>query len=318
MKPIKLANAHTDAWKAARSLSIGSSEAAAAVGISPYSTPLEVYARKRGEIPEFEGNDYTRMGQLLEPIVKSEFCRVTETILRDPNPGLYQHPVHVGITATPDGIISDDELLEAKTASWRMKGSWGGQGSDDVPDQYLVQCQWQMAVMGASLVHLPVLFDGAELKLFKVMRNEDLISLLIKAGLELLERIRDGRPPEPTWTHPSTPQLIKEIHSSIEDTRINLTDAEVVLWNEYEALGRIIKGNEERRDECKSRVLHAIGDNFAGLLPDGRMIRRKVVAASTYTATRKEFIDVRVVKQDDGTVIDRLEYDKYRNLTGSK
>lgn len=307
MNPFTVADSMSPEWFEARKLSIGASEIAAAAGLSPYQTPLELYARKRGEIPPIEDNDAMRMGRLLEPVVKSEFCRVTGLTFADPNPPMYRHGELNFITATPDGIIDDMTLFEAKTASWRMKASWGEQGSDEVPDHYLCQCQQQMFVMHAAEVHLAVLFDGFELKAFKVVRNDTLIKLLIAAATELWQRIRDGRPPEPNWEHPSTPQLIKNIHQSIQDARIILTDDEAESWARYASLGDFISEANEERELIKAKIAHEIGDNYAGILADGRMIRRKLIEKKPYTVTPEPYIELRAVKADSGRIVERVE-----------
>lgn len=305
MQPIEVAKPLTPEWYAARSTGIGASEVAAAAGLSPYQTPLELYHRKRGELTEIEPTEPMIMGNLLEPVVKARFTQIEGITFADPSPPMFRHGVHQPITATPDAIIDPATLFEAKTASWRMKGSWGEQDSDAVPDHYLCQCQQQMAVMNASAVRLAVLFDGAELKRFTVLRNDDLITLLISAALELWERIQNGDPPEPNWTHPSTPRLIREIHSSINDSRIELSPDETAAWEKYEELGRMVRETEQHREELKARVLHAIGDHYAGLLPDGRMVRRKVIEKAPYTVTPKPYVDVRCVKADDGRIVSR-------------
>lgn len=304
--PTKVARSGSPEWLAARSTGIGASEVAAAAGLSPYMTPLELYHRKRGELPPIEDNDAMRMGRLLEPVVKSEFCRVAEVTFVDPEPAMYRHARHDPIIATPDAIIDETTLFEAKTASWRMKGSWGEEDTDDVPPHYLCQCQQQMAVMGAELVHLAVLFDGAELKTFRVLRNDELISLLIAAALELWQRIQNGDPPEPTWTHPSTPKLIREIHGSIQDTRIELTAEEAELWSEYEALGAKQREIKERRDVLQEMIRHVLkrGNHFAGLLPDGRMVRRKLIESHVAAHTRR-FESLIAVKADAGRIVPR-------------
>ena len=305
MNPIKVAAPLTPEWFEARKNSIGASEIAAAAGLSPYQTPLELYARKRGELPEIEDNDAMRMGRLLEPVVKSEFCRVTGLTFSDPNPPMYQHGELKFISATPDGIIDDLRLMEAKTASWRMKGSWGDQDSDQVPDQYLCQVQQQMFVMNAAECHLAVLFDGFTLKTFKVVRNDTLIKLLVAAATELWERIRDGRPPEPNWEHPSTPQLIKNIHQSIEDARILFTDDEAESWKRYEELGDFIKDANDERELIKAKLAHEIGDNYAGILPDGRMLRRARIEKKPFMSSPKPYIEIRAVKADAGRIVER-------------
>lgn len=307
MQPIKVARSGSPEWYAARSTGIGASEVAAAAGLSPYMTPLELYHRKRGELPPIEDNDAMRMGRLLEPVVKAEFCRASGLTFADPEPPMFRHGQHQPITATPDAIIDETTLFEAKTASWRMKGSWGAEDSDDVPPHYLCQCQQQMSVLNAATVHLAVLFDGAQLKTFRVDRNDELIGYLIELALKLWDRIQNGDPPPPDWTHKSTPQLIRNIHGTINETRIELTAEEIADWEQYEELGRMVKETEAHRDTLKAKVLHAIGDHGAGLLADGRMIRRKLITKEPYTVTPKPYIDVCCVKADDGRIVSRTK-----------
>lgn len=303
--PTVVAKPHSPEWYKARETAIGASEIAVAAGLSPYQTPLELYHRKRGELPPIEDNDAMRLGRLLEPVVKSEFTTRTGIVLADPEPPMYRHAKHDPIVATPDGIIDDTTIFEAKTASWRMKTQWGDQDSDFIPDQYLCQTMAQMAVMDAALCHVAVLFDGATLKTYKVLRNDELIKHLIAAALELWERIRDGKPPEPNWEHASTPGLIRALHSTINDTRIVLNDQEIEAWETFERLGKEAKVIEEQRDIAKAFVLHGIGDHGAGLLPDGRMVRRKVIPGTSVSYERKEYIDIRAVKSDAGRIVER-------------
>jgi hypothetical protein len=290
---------HTPEWYAARNTGIGASEIAAAAGLSPYQTPLELYLRKRGEIPPFEGNGATRMGTLLEPVVKSEFKRITGIVPIDENPAMYRSGLYEWMTATPDMIVTDTELAEVKTASWRMKSSWGDEYSDAIPDQYLCQTQWQMAVMGPGFtsVHVPVLFDGFETKIYRVERNELMIGYLIDAGLELWERIQNGDPPEPNWEHDSTPKLIRAMHSEINGQVVEIEDITADAWFSYEHLGKQIKELEGRRERYKSEVLYAIGDNYAGDLGDGRILRRKLIEKKGHVVGPSSYIDFRAVKK---------------------
>jgi len=290
---------HTPEWYLARNTGIGASEIAAAAGLSPYQTPLELYLRKRGEIPPFEGNDATRMGTLLEPVVKSEFKRLTGLIPIDENPGMYRSRDRQWMTATPDMIVTNTELAEVKTASWRMKLNWGNEDSDAIPDQYLCQTQWQMAVMGPEFVsvYVPVLFDGFQTKIYRVERNERMIGYLIDAGLELWERIQNGDPPEPNWEHESTPRLVREMHSDINGQVVELGDITADSWFTYEQLGKQVKELEARRERYKSEVLYAIGDSYAGDLGDGRIVRRKLIEKAGHVVGPSSYIDFRAVKK---------------------
>lgn len=300
MKPIIVAPALSEAWFAARSTGIGASEVAIAAGLSPYQTPLELYSRKRGELPPLEETDPMRLGKLLEPVVKAEFCRSEKIVFADPDPPMYRHAEHAPILATPDAIIDSSTLFEAKTASWRMKGEWGDQGTDSAPSQYLCQCQMQMEVLDADLVHLAVLFDGADLKKFKVLRNDELIRLLIEASLELWDRIQTGRPPEPTWGHSSTHSLIRHIHKKIRNhARVMLSERACNARAEYDSLAKQAKDIKKRMEYCQEIYESEIGNCYAGVLNDGRMIRRAWIEGGHREFDVDGRFDYRAVKYDD-------------------
>src|SRR5262245_42442218 len=61
-------------WLAERNKGIGASEAAAIVGLSPWESPLAVYARKVGVLETVkEETEAMRWGALLEPLILTEF-----------------------------------------------------------------------------------------------------------------------------------------------------------------------------------------------------------------------------------------------------
>lgn len=294
----------TEEWFEKRFEIIGSSEAAAACGLSKYRQPLAVYQEKIGEIPPFAGNEHTRRGRRYEPLIAEDWEELNEKKLRRYPCPMFIHPDHSFIAATPDGEIDDDEGLEIKSSTFRMLDQLGDEGTDFIPQDWVIQAQQQMAVMGWLRVRFAIKI-GDDLLQYCVQRNENLIRLMISAEQELIERIHDRRPPEPDWKHASTLELVKELHSSIADTRIMLTEEEAGYWAKYEFAGKLIKKLEARRKELKARVLHAIGDHGAGLLGDGRMVRRKLITTEPYVVTKEPFIDARAVKADTGRIVER-------------
>jgi putative phage-type endonuclease len=310
--PIVVAAADSPEWMQARQTGIGASEASVAAGLSQYQTPLQLYHLKRGELPPIEETDAMRMGKRLEPVVKDEWCYQTGRTFLDPHPPMYRHPDHAFALATPDAIVTPTELLEAKAIGFRTAAEWGEQGTDAVPTNYLCQTQWQMAVMGADQCHVAALVDGRNLKTYTVNRNDRLILLLISAAQELWERIQNGDPPEINWTHSSTPDLVKELHQTVADTRIELSHEAVACWQRYEQLAQEIKTAKAEQDVLKAKVLAEIGDHGAGLLGDGHMIRRLRVNKASYVVKAQSYVDTRKVKADAGQIVDRetfLPYD---------
>jgi putative phage-type endonuclease len=293
---------HTPEWYAARNTGIGASEIAAAAGLGKdegcYQTSLEVFLRKLGRLPPLEETEPMIMGRLLEPVVLTRFHQLTQTTPLDPHPPMYRSLARPWMTATPDTILSESELVEAKTTTWRMNSRWNEEDTDQIPGQYLCQCQWQMAVMGADVktVFVPVLFDGASTKIYRVDRNDLMIGFLIDAGQELWERIQNDDPPEPNWEHESTPKLIKEMHSEINGEIIDFDEDERNDYADYEAMGEQKKIIQTAQQLIKSRLLYRIGNAYAGNLGDGRIVRRKLIEKAGHVVGPSSYIDFRAVK----------------------
>ena len=284
----------TPAWHIARQKCIGASEAAAACGISEWSQPLEVYLRKRGEIAEFEGNDATRLGTLLEPIVLGEYERRT-------GHDLVTHlPLHISgerehIGATPDAtVVGLDFPVEAKTTSHWRAGEFGDEGTDQIPDEYVCQAQQQMYVLEADRCDVAVLIDGRTLKVYRVNRNDKLIHKMMVAEDDLWQRILEGNPPEPQWKHPATVGLLQAMHGTVREETIPLSDSTAVAWGRYQELGELAKNIDAEREACKARIYHALGDYALGELPSGGTIRRTLVKESVWTVKDAEEITAKI------------------------
>lgn len=302
--PIRGPESGSPEWYEIRSSIIGSSEAAAACGLSEYKTPLGVYMEKTGQAEPFAGNEHTRRGKRYEPLIAEDWQEMTgRALIQYPCP-MYLHPTLEGVAATPDGQISETEGLEIKCPSPRQKDKFGEQGTDEIPNEWKLQAQQQMGVMGWERVHFAVkVFDVPQL--YVVERNDRLIEAMLKMELRLLERIRLRLPPEPTWGHDTTLDLVYKLNSAVNENRVLLTDEEAALWQEYEDLGREMAKHEARRKEIKSRVLWGIGEAGGGILPDGRMIRRKWVQRAGYHVPPSSYIDTRAVKADNGVIVER-------------
>jgi putative phage-type endonuclease len=301
MVGIHICGSGTDDWLAERQNGIGASEAAAACGMSPWQTPLELYLRKRGEMPPIDDNTAMRMGRKLEPVIVSEFEEATGLTVTDTPGDLYQHADLEWQRATPDGLIGDTELLECKSSSVLAIGSeLGDDGTDDVPTAWLLQCQHQMAVLGEhiSAVQIACLLDGRQLRLFRVERHDGLIAKLTATEQELWERIQNGDPPEADYAHATTLALLRVIHPVTHDETdvIDLDDRIHAAWSQYEDIGREIKALEKTRKAAKASVVDAIGSHYAGMLDDGRMVRRKLSQRSGYSVEASEVLDIRAVK----------------------
>ena len=206
-----------------RPVVIGASEAAAAMGLSKYQSPLELYLVKRGEYePEVSREQRERMefGSFLEPLILDRYRkRVRPEGFETGLPMLFSS-AHPFCAATPDAVATSDKCarwaVDAKCTNHRMydpsgedETAFGEDGSDQVPVDYLIQAQQQCHVLGVDRVDFPVLFDATTMRIYRVWRDDALIESMLAAESELCRRIVAGDPPEPTMSHSTTLELLK-------------------------------------------------------------------------------------------------------------
>jgi putative phage-type endonuclease len=182
-------------WLAERRKGIGGSDSAAAVGLSKWTTRLELFLDKRGELEKHE-TPQMRWGTALEQPIRQEYCNQTGAEVLIPD-AIYQHPEHKFALVNLDGIvINRDRIFEAKTA--RSGDGWGEPGTDEVPAEYLLQAQHGMAITGLPATDIAVLIAGSDFRIYVVEADRSLQSMLLEREEEFWDMVEQNTPPEPT------------------------------------------------------------------------------------------------------------------------
>lgn len=188
-------------WLQYRRQGIGSSDAAAAVGLNPYQSPLELWMIKTGRdenLPKVDPNDDTSpmfWGTALEPFVAEHYARRTGYKVRRKN-AVLQHPDadKPWMLANIDREIvgaPDVQILECKTAGEFGARLW----REGVPDYVQCQVQHQLAVTGKQAADVCVLLCGQEIRIHRIARDEDLIANLIDLERRFWEYVITDTPP---------------------------------------------------------------------------------------------------------------------------
>jgi len=147
------------------------SETAAVMGLSPWSTPYQLWLEKTGRASA-KVTQAMQRGTDLEPAARAAYEDQT---------GLIMQPLVLEAgqySASLDGMTLDGDLvLEIKcplrgTRSDLWQDVLGGQ----VPEHYLAQVQHQLMVTGAALAHLWI-FDGTRGILHAIERDEALMAI---------------------------------------------------------------------------------------------------------------------------------------------
>ncbi len=113
-----LAAVEEQEWQRKRGMGIGGSEVGALLGVDQYATPYSLWERKTGRADAFEGNDYTKAGHLMEPVIVQWFME--QTGLKCTEVGHLVSPSYNWRRVTPDRLVGDDGLMDAKNSRFEI------------------------------------------------------------------------------------------------------------------------------------------------------------------------------------------------------
>ena len=151
MKPKIIKPKDRAEWLELRKDGIGASEVAAIVGLSPWDTPFSLWLKKTGQCELEPENEAMRMGHLLEPVVVTLWEEATgfKAVKASEKDIIWQDAEHPWRKVTPDRIAYElDENGKRKKVLLEIKTSAVDFDPDNLPKNYLCQCQYQMHVTG--------------------------------------------------------------------------------------------------------------------------------------------------------------------------
>ncbi|WGS50138.1 YqaJ viral recombinase family protein [Paraburkholderia sp. D15] len=199
LKLVKTADLSRDDWLAVRRTGIGGSDAAAAVGLNPYLSPLELWLDKTGRaegLPRPDPADTTSptyWGTLLEPIVAAVYTQQTGNKVRKVNAVLRHRSIPFMLANIDREVVGvpDVQVLECKTAGEFGARLW----RDGVPEYVQLQVQHQLAVTGKQAAHVAVLLCGQALEVHRIERDDALIGRLIELEARFWRFVETDSPP---------------------------------------------------------------------------------------------------------------------------
>jgi len=275
-----------------RSRGVGSSDAAAVIGLNPYYSAVEVWLEKLGELPPFEGNQATKWGKLLEPAVRQEYAEQTARVVRLP-PETLVHPKFPWALCHPDGITDDARLYEGKTS--RHSDGWGEPGTDEVPEHYLIQTQHAMMVTGLLVADLAVLIAGQDFRIYTIEADPELHAAMLEAESEFWQHVLHRTRPQLDLRSPGAINVLKKLYPGSNGQTIDATEAMLRYRAELEEAQKLGKAAEANKHAAKAALLDFMGEAALLRFPDGRALRRQKIERKGYSVEPTSFIDARFI-----------------------
>lgn len=250
-------------WRQMRKAGLGGSDAAGAIGLSRYASPITVYFDKTEDGVEREDSEKMEAGRRLEPVIAEWFAEKSgKKVIRQPY--MYRNLEHPWMLANVDfGIEGENAGVECKNTSFEKDWEDGL-----VPDEYFLQCNHYMAVTGADRWYLVYLVSGWKLRWVTIERNEDLIQTLIKQEGDFWHNYVVTRTLPAFDGSNAATELLKKMypHEISEDHEpAEIPDDFEDLWQEENAITKQMGEMEKRKKEIRNQICSLIGERSSGM-----------------------------------------------------
>jgi hypothetical protein len=232
----------TDAELEERKAGIFATDAAPALGLSKYRSPVQVWMEKTGNPMPFEESEAMKLGLIMQPVIARLYEEKYETRLKDLEGTTLWHPKIAFMGSHFDYVTPDNQtLVEVKNFHSSRQREFGDDGSDDVPMDCLVQCVHEAVVYGVKRVDLAVLFGGQSFKVYPITINQDTADMVVEREERFWRKVVEREAPDPIDPEETrrlfprdnggtvlAPQSVASVAQQLSQLRKQLADAEAL------------------------------------------------------------------------------------------
>lgn len=174
-------------WIEARRSLVTSTDVPVLLGLSPYKSEAQL-AREKDGGEQTEQTLVMRVGLALEPLLATEYERVTSTKLRRFH-SLVVHPQIEWAAASPDWRrVGARYLVEGKTSQAKR---WD---EDELPQDVEAQVRWALGVTGYPVADVVALLHSRELRIYTVEHDQSTFDNLVAIAADFMRRRKAGGP----------------------------------------------------------------------------------------------------------------------------
>ena len=240
---------------------IGGSDIAACAGLSSWTSPITLWAKKTGQIPdEVTPNMSMKLGTILEEPILQLFAdeHPELTILTT---GTWANKTYPWMRANPDGLYLDADgnwgIVEVKFS----RDYW-----TQVPQSYRAQVLWYMKVFGIKQAKL-VALAGSSYQEYDIEWDQFEADTLFEAAIRFRQACLDLKMPDWDGSN-STLETVRALNPNIEDGEVDLDELGVHYFNAVTDA----EAANTKMTELKSRVIKAMEGKKRGLVYGDHLI----------------------------------------------
>jgi putative phage-type endonuclease len=251
-------------WLEARRKGLGGSDIAAIMGISKWSTPMDIYLEKKGMAVDEDNNAKAR-GRILENAIALWYAQEMGYEVEEGPEMPYQGEKDF-MMGSPDFWVWDFDKsthdfwgLEVKTS--RSDEGWGPSGSDQIPKYYATQVHWYMLVTGKDVWDVAVYFTFKdEFRHYRLVADKELHEKMLSAAEAWWNKhIVADVPPKLDGGKGSTQLLNHQFPEDTGEIR-EPSDRELELIEELNSINDALKLLQERKKTTENLIKDQMQD----------------------------------------------------------
>lgn len=277
---------------------LGASDMATIMGLSPYQTRLQLWARLTGRIEpkDLSENQAVEWGKRLERVVSEKFSDAHDVKLMAYKKR-YTHPEFPFISCELDNIIvGTEELVEIKTVGARAWKEWADQ--EAIPQMVIVQVMTQLGLTGRKVGWIACLCGGQQYIEKKIEFNQELYDAIIKAAVEFWQLVETDVAPDASAGDSDTLVEIYPNSNEVLEAVESLNDA----ISQRQSLQKQIDDMTEEKKEIENQIKAVIGE-------------KQGVKTSKFLVTWKQQTSMRV---DTELLKAAMLYDKFTRPSSTR
>ncbi|WP_145250682.1 YqaJ viral recombinase family nuclease [Pseudomonas oryzihabitans] len=261
---------------AARPVRLCSQDAAAALGLDPDKSPLELWLEKTGRQTASLDNDPRNDStpafwpSVLEPIIAWRYSRSTgRKVRRYSREVSHASPDLPWVVTRVEREVLDDEdvqLLVCRAVGASEVQSW----QEGVPVAMRLQVMHLLAVTGKHAADVAVLLGGQQWQIHRIERDETSIAQLIEGERQFWHYVDTDRPP-PADGSASAGKALACLYPQDSDARRDFRQQAglLAIYLELKVLRQALQAKQARAVELHQRLQQALGDATYGDFPHG-------------------------------------------------
>ena len=281
-------------WLDMRKNSVGGSEIAAALGLSRWRSPFDVWAEKTGHVTKKdEPTDAMRFGTLLEPVIRKEFARRNGLEVCE-CPYILAHKDYPFMTCNLDGYVKLPDgscaVLEIKTANTFASDEWSNMCA---PLEYIMQVQYYLAISQMRFAYLAVLIGSSDYRQVIIERDDEVIAVIIEKLKDFWRMVETNTPPP---VRGMDNNLLASLYPNSRPNVIALGKEHEALLTQYEEAKKAMDDAKKLKEDAEAKLKMLMMNNEAATCGEYKL-SWKTSSRVTFSSDRaKELLNMEQIK----------------------